>query len=132
MSNKPFISIQEYSDKTFVVRGDTKPYKSSLKNLGGKWNSRLAEKDSEEKFGAWLFFNTKRDSVDEWFAKGCPVDEDSKYENRFNISSDDLKRIERKLDMVLELLNKNLSFEINSDDDMEEFLATKSPRKRLL
>jgi len=51
--------IQEYSDKTFVVRGDTKPFKDILKNMGGKWNSRLSEKDSDDKFGAWLFFNKK-------------------------------------------------------------------------
>ena len=132
MTSTPSINIQEYSDKTFVVRGDTKPYKESLKNLGGKWNSRLSEKDSGEKFGAWLFFNTKRDSVEEWFSKGCHIDEESKYENRFNIGVEDFKRLEKKLDMVLELLNKNLSIEINSDDDVEEFLATKSPRKRLL
>ena len=125
------IKIQEYSDKSFVVRGDTRPYKDSLKNLGGKWNSRLTEQDSDEKFGAWLFFNAKRSDVDEWFAKGCPKDEESKYESYQNTSSNDLKRIEGKLDLIIALLNKNKTVEINSDDDMQEVLPTK-PRKRLL
>ena len=33
------VYIEEYSPKSFVVRGETKEYKEALKALGGKWNS---------------------------------------------------------------------------------------------
>ena len=43
------LNINEYSEKAFVVRGDTKPYKDQLLNRGGKWNPNL-------KGGAgWIF-----------------------------------------------------------------------------
>lgn len=38
---KPSISIVHYSDKCVVVTGDTKPHKSTLKSLGGKFNPWL-------------------------------------------------------------------------------------------
>ena len=123
--------IQEYSDKTFVVRGDTKPYKDILKNMGGKWNSRLSEKDSEDKFGAWLFFNSKRSEVDEWFSKGC-INDTSSVSNKISYSpkSNELERIEAKLDKILAILN-NSNKELVEDliDDDDDF---KTLKKRLL
>lgn len=123
--------IQEYSDKTFVVRGDTKPYKDILKNMGGKWNSRLTEKDSEDKFGAWLFFNSKRSEVDEWFSKGC-INDTSSVSNKISYSpkSNELERIEAKLDKILAILN-NSNNELVKDliDDDDDF---KTVKKRLL
>ena len=37
----PNLSLVEYSAKSVAVIGDTKPNKDTLKELGGKWNSRL-------------------------------------------------------------------------------------------
>ena len=124
--------IQEYSEKTFVVRGDTKPFKDVLKNMGGKWNSRLSEKDSDDKFGAWLFFNSKRSEVDEWFSKGCINDTSSVSEKiSYNHGSNDLARIESKLDKILEILSKSNDdiIELIDDDVNDEIKRTK---KRLL
>ena len=56
------IFLHSYSDKSFVVRGDTKPYKDKIKELGGKWNSNLTDG------GGWIFPNTKKDKVNEWIA----------------------------------------------------------------
>ena len=43
------LNINEYSEKAFVVRGNTKPYKDNLLNRRGKWNPNL-------KGGAgWIF-----------------------------------------------------------------------------
>ncbi len=43
------LQIEDYSNWSFVVRGDTKDHKVQLKNLGGKWNPNL-------KGGAgWIF-----------------------------------------------------------------------------
>ncbi len=51
--------VQNYSDKSFVVRGeDTIKIKDTLKYIGGKWNSSL--KDG----GAWIFSNNQRERVD--------------------------------------------------------------------
>ena len=47
MSNQ--LTIEEYSDKSFVIRGDTKEYKTQLMAGHGKWNPSL-------KGGAgWIF-----------------------------------------------------------------------------
>ena len=35
------ISIEKYTERSVVVRGDTRKYKEDLKILGGKYNSRL-------------------------------------------------------------------------------------------
>jgi len=126
--------IQEYSDKTFVVRGDTKPFKDILKNMGGKWNSRLSEKDSDDKFGAWLFFNSKRSEVDEWFSKGCTNDTSSvtsATSNKISYSpkSNDLERIEAKLDKILAILGKTNSELVEDLIDDDDF---KTVKKRLL
>lgn len=55
--------IEEYSPKAFVIRGDTKPVKEEMKNMGGKWNPRL-------KGGpAWVFSNKRKAEAEEWLAK---------------------------------------------------------------
>ena len=37
------LTVEDYSEKSIVVRGDTKEHKDALKQLGGKWNSRLRD-----------------------------------------------------------------------------------------
>ena len=58
--------IETYTIKSFVVRGDTTPHKTVLKDMGGKWNSNLTDKKTSEKFGAWLFWADKRDEIATW------------------------------------------------------------------
>lgn len=60
------IKIEDYTDKSFVVRGDTRKYLEQMKNFGGKWNSRLTDKSSGEKFGAWIFPSIKKSEVQKW------------------------------------------------------------------
>jgi len=51
------IKIIDYSEKSFVVTGNTKPIKDTLKDLGGKFNFRLS-------CGAgWVFSKTKIEEV---------------------------------------------------------------------
>ena len=61
------MQIEDYTAKSFVVRGDTTPYKEALKDMGGKWNSRLFDKKSQETFGGWIFWTDKRIDVTKWF-----------------------------------------------------------------
>jgi len=56
-------TVETYSAKSFVVRGDTFQVKEELKNMGGKWNKFL-------KGGAgWIFSNNQKTEVEEWFLK---------------------------------------------------------------
>lgn len=53
----PNLSLVEYSAKSVAVIGDTKPHKDTLKELGGKWNSRL-------KCGpGWIYPKTKIEEI---------------------------------------------------------------------
>lgn len=55
------MEIVEYSDKSFAVYGDTKPYKDELKELGGRYNANLRDGPG------WIFSNTKLSAVEEFF-----------------------------------------------------------------
>jgi len=52
---KSDLTIQDYSEKAIVLRGDTKPIKDQLKELGGSFNFKL-------KGGAGWIFSKKRES----------------------------------------------------------------------
>ena len=55
------IYFEDYSDNSFVIYGETKPYKEEIKALGGKWNSNL-------KIGpGWIFSNKNKSTAHEWF-----------------------------------------------------------------
>ena len=45
-AQKSTVYIEKYSDRSFVVRGDTRPHRESLKAMGGKWANRLTDKES--------------------------------------------------------------------------------------
>lgn len=70
MSNSS-IRIVSYTDKSFVVVGDTKTYKDSLKNLGGKWNGSLTNRETGEKFMGWIFYASKKNEIQYWIDSGC-------------------------------------------------------------
>jgi hypothetical protein len=52
--------IKDYSDKSFAIYGDTKPFKEELKNLGGKFNPNL--KDGP----GWIFSMKHKEAVQKW------------------------------------------------------------------
>jgi hypothetical protein len=51
------LTIEEYSEKAFVVRGDSKKYKEQLVNMKGKWNSHLTGGPG------WIFSNRHTEIV---------------------------------------------------------------------
>ena len=55
-----------YTEKSIVVRGETRDHKEELKNLGGKWNAKLTDKSTEEQFGGWIFPTSKHEKVKKW------------------------------------------------------------------
>lgn len=54
------ITIEDYTEKSFVIRGSTEQYKKDIKTLGGKWNPRLRDGPG------WIFPITKKDIVTKW------------------------------------------------------------------
>jgi len=55
------INIENYSDKSFVVRGkDTIKFKDTLKEFGGKWNSML------KNGGGWIFSNSHKEKIEKF------------------------------------------------------------------
>ena len=54
------MNIEDYTDKSFVVFGETKNFKDILKELGGKFNSNL-------KVGpGWIFSKANKEKVENW------------------------------------------------------------------
>ena len=75
------ITIEQYSEKAIVVRGNTIPYKDKLLSIGGKWNKML--KGGE----GWIFPLTKKPIVEKTLSEPpstVPIDneDDSVNENK--------------------------------------------------
>ena len=58
---KSDIFIEDYTPKSFVLLGNTKVYKESIKKLGGKFNANL----KDNKIG-WIFPMEKKSQVQTW------------------------------------------------------------------
>jgi hypothetical protein len=126
------IHIQNYTEKSFVVLGDTKPHKDNIKKLGGKWNSRLRD----NKMG-WIFPMSKKESVEEYisdFHKTGEIKQIQGTTGNFQRTdlSDILKRLER-LEMEVKQLRmeKETSSKDDSKDESENDFEEK-PKRRLL
>jgi len=137
MSNKvENVNIEKYSEKSFVVRGETKEHKEKLSDLGGKWNSRLRD-------GAgWIFPNMLRKNVENWINHGIIV-----QKKRYNSSEETFtpnanvgkilkevlllkKEVCELKNLIKQLINNGKDEEIiESDSDSEEEII---PKKRLL
>lgn len=52
------IVIQKYTEKSYVVTGDTTPFKEAIKLNGGKWNSNL----KCSPFKGWIISNARLDA----------------------------------------------------------------------
>ena len=58
------ISIEKYSERCIVVRGETRKYKEDLKKLGGKYNGRLRSGPG------WIFPISLRNDVESFIHNG--------------------------------------------------------------
>ena len=57
------MNIVNYSEKSFVITGNTKDFKDELKELGGRWNSKLTCGSG------WVFSLTKKKELESWLSK---------------------------------------------------------------
>lgn len=140
------VTIEKYSEKSFVVRGETKEHKEKLSDLGGKWNSRLRD-------GAgWIFPNMFKDNVENWINKGIVIQKkryNTSYNNETCTTSvthnvgqilkevSELKKEVSELKKLIKQLINNEEEIIESDYDSEEEKKEDSeeeniPTKRLL
>ena len=135
------IYIEEYSAKSFIVRGDTRIYKESLKRMGGKWNSRLTDKKTGNKFGAWLFWSDKREEIQNWIDNDFPplkssIGDTCTYENKILLLENRIVYLESKLEIILEKLNISEEQNIKTTEyDINTFLddsIVMNNHKRLL
>jgi len=82
------LRIEPYSEKSIVVRGDTKAYKDQLKNLKGTFNPRL--KGGE----GWVFSKSRLDELNRTLpgivAKQTRADENAQLSNAPTAAQDDL------------------------------------------
>ena len=107
------ISVEQYTERSIVVRGETRKYKEDLKKLGGKYNSRLRGEPG------WIFPITKKGDVLSFISNGERLvsEEEEKageimtreWENK---RENDKKSISQCDDVVISMLKK-LSFKID-------------------
>jgi len=127
------LTVEEYSEKALVVRGETQEHKEQLKELGGKWNARLRGG------GGWIFSKKKEADVMEYISSGNITAPDTKpvekkKREKSTDSSKDLCRMEKKIDKNTALLEKLIALlkdgtVVESDGESSE---EEAPRKRLL
>lgn len=147
--NKRDLILEDYSEKSFVIKGNTQPYKEELKLLGGKWNSRLSKND--EIFGAWIYPSTKKNDLLSWLSNEKDVKtitSNYKYtlydnDNNSNNGNNDklyleISKLSKKIDelykLVLDIKNNDNSVIIEEDDedDEEEIVKYNKSHKKLL
>lgn len=133
------LKLLDYTPKSFVVIGeDTRAQKENLKKLGGKWNSRLTDKNTGDKFGGWIFFSDLRPSVEKWLKNPKKLPETSSSFKDSNPRMEQLEKRVKELETELENI-KRLVMSGNSVDSSEyaNVLSESDeedriPRKRLL
>ncbi len=106
------IILEQYSEKCFILKGNTIQYKQDIKQLGGMWNPSLK---------AWIFPISKREVIEKWLDKGEKTIEPIKqyFESpnieNYNSSANSTSNVnlnsridvlEKKMDMIIEMLNK--------------------------
>lgn len=130
------LSIEDYSEKAIVVRGDTRPHKDALKSLGGKWNSRLRDgpgwifsKKLEDKVAAYVISGEAPEQKErEQKSRGSPsrstgdVDKLTKEVRRLKKEMTALEgRLSDKMDRILALLGDDeAEVEVEDDSSSEE------------
>lgn len=62
----PNIKIEKYSEKSFIVHGETKEIKDQLKANGGRYNPFLKLNDNPIK--GWIFSNSRKKAVEDLLA----------------------------------------------------------------
>ena len=98
------IYIEDYSDKSFVVLGETREHKDNLKKLGGKWNSKLRD----DKAG-WIFMMKDKSTVEDYIKSGKVVEKLSTTISQSSSSSQSPSSFTQELFDEIKLLRSEIS-----------------------
>ncbi len=138
-TNKSSLKVIHYSPKCVVLVGDTSNCKEDMKTMGGKWNSRLTNKETGEKFGGWIFMKSREEDLKKWLSTGVATkfefnSEYSRDKDRTSLNVKMLISRVEELEKTVAMLVSKLSNEgdevvIESSDEEEE---ESRPMKRLL
>lgn len=89
------IEIVDYNEKSILIKGDTKPLKEKLKELGGRYNPTL---------GGWIFSKKKKEEIQKSLAsfnndkiKNVQVN-NNKIENKIENVQVNNNKIENKIE----------------------------------
>lgn len=93
------ITITNYTEKSILVKGDTKPIKDKLKEIGGRYNQTL---------GGWIFSKTKKSNVEDILANKLET-------NEINFEK---KQVENKIQLIPENIILNQDNIITTINDM--------------
>jgi hypothetical protein len=101
------MELKTYTEKSFVIIGeDMDNYKDEIKELGGKWNGRLTNKETGERFGAWLFWSDKRSEIQRWLGRvgeGKPKQSSMPYDDTLKRMDEIVNQCQAKLDEMKRL-----------------------------
>lgn len=139
MSSRSSCKIVQYSPKCVVLVGNTTEYKEDMKTMGGKWNSRLTNKETGEKFGGWIFMKSREDALKSWIDSGkvskFEFDNNSRKDKELKIEDDVLKLLLKRIDvlesevkMLKERLDDSEEYTVEDDSGEEEEVT---PRRLL-
>lgn len=118
------INLESYSEKSFVLRGDTRPYKDYIKKLGGKWAPNLQDGCG------WLFPKTKQDTVSKWIDTGEIDDDYVEYrpeksrngtlEEHIKYLTSKVTSIEKSIDIILRKIENMERVKQDESDESDE------------
>lgn len=128
------IYIEDYTEKSFVVLGETREHKENLKKLGGKWNSKLRD----DKAG-WIFMMKDKSIVQDYIESGkvvttninsttIPITSSQKQE--YQELLEEIKLLRSEMSLLREQF-KIISKPQNTKD-IQDIDDDEKPRRRLL
>lgn len=120
------ITMENYSERSFVVRGETTPYKESMSMLGGKWNSRLRDGPG------WIFSMSKKESVEKWLNTTNEEKltnnnnyktyrEDNNILNEIRKTNNRITKLEKMMQTIISLLEERGSKREEEEEDKVVF-----------
>ena len=126
------IIIEDYSEKSFVVRGETRKIANQLKELSGLYNSKL-------RCGpGWIFSKNKREEVEKKILSNKPNEENKSDNKQFESNIDIISSINNRLtkieEMLEKLLNTKTKNEMKNESNSDEYISDEEivVKKRLL
>lgn len=100
------IEIFDYTEKSILIKGDTKPLKEKLKELGGRYNPTL---------GGWIFSKKKKEEIQ----KSLVLDNNN-VDNNLNNKIDN--KVENKIENKVE--NNSMSKVLDTNPTVDNIIST--------